>query len=176
MILGEFLEEQFKKHFDLLRKKQKELGINLPPYPKPIFIGSTKQLHSMKTTPGSKAGDNVLLIQFENATISNYTFETIECSLHFNIYINTKHLVTLTDITDVIMSLHNAPLNIVGHENLFTTKGYMNPDIYVLNARVISIINLNQLDEKTQVDRFKFLINTVFDVKIGCTPSFKIKS
>ena len=173
MILGEFLEEQFKKHLDKLRQKQEEQGVKLPPFPKPIFIGSSKQINSMKTKPSSKAGDNVLLIQFESANISNYTLESIRCTLHFKIYISTKHLVTLTNITDTIMGIHNAPLNIYEHSNIFTEKGYVNPEINILNSRIINILAIDKLDNSTHTDVFKFIINTSFDVTINHTPSLK---
>ena len=171
LILGEFLEEQFKKHFDILRQKQKELGVNLPPYPKPIFIGSSKHVNSMKTKPSSKAGDNTLLIQFESASISNYTFESITCNLNFKIYISTKHLVTLMDMTDVIMSLHNAPLNIHEHTNVFTEKGYVSPMINIMKARINTITNLDKSESSTQTDAFKFVIHTTFELKIHHTPT-----
>jgi len=172
LILGEFLERQFKNHFERLTQKQKELGVKLPPYPKPIFVGSTKTTHTLKAKPGSKSGDNVLLIQFEHARIHDYTFESIHCKFNFKIYITTKHFMTLADITDVIMSIHRAPIHIEDFQNVFTEKGYVKPQVHILRANIESVTNLEPID-KSMTETFKFVVNVSFDTRINWTPNLK---
>jgi len=173
LILGEFLERRFKEHFEQLERKQKELGIKLPPFPKPIFIGSTKNVHSMKTKPGSKTGDNTLLIKFEQARISNYTFDSIECLIEFKIYISVSHFMLLSNITDVIMGIHNAPIHIEEHQNVFTEKGYIKPQVHVLNSEIVSVTSNNSI-EKTSSDVYQYTMSTRFTIVITWPPTLKV--
>lgn len=173
-ILGEFLEGCFKQYFDTLKQKQKELGVRLPDFPKPLFRGSTKTVQSLKSRPGTKSGDNVLLIQFSRARISDYTFGSIQCAFVFNIYVSVKHFMVLANITDVIMKLHNAPLNIEEYQNVFTEKGYVKPKIHVLKAYINNIECLDQLKEASISDAYRFLITVTFETHIEWTPNLKL--
>jgi len=173
-ILGEFLEQRIKEHFERLRQKQRELGVKLPPFPKPVFTGSTKTVHTLKTKPGSKGGDNVLLIHFDSARISNYTFDSIQCQLHFKFYIGVTHFTVLSDITDTIMLLHNAPVNIEEHENVFTEKGYVKPQIYILNTRINNVVCINSIEKPFNYDAFKYVMNVTFDMRISWPPNLKL--
>ena len=174
LILGEFLESRVKHHFEQLKKKQKELGVKLPPFPKPIFVGSTKNIHSMKTKPGSKSGDNVLLINFTSARISDYTFGSIQCTIEFKFYISVTHFMNLVTITDVIMGIHNAPIHIEEHQNVFTEKGYVKPHVHVVNARITGITSRNSLERLTTSDAHQYIVTAVFDVRIEWPPTLKI--
>ena len=173
-ILGEFLEQHIKRHFSQLKQKQRELDVNLPQFPKPIFIGSTKSLYTLKTKPGSKTGPNVLLIHFDSARVSDYTFESIKCQLHFKIYINVQHFTILSNITDVIMKTHNAPINIVEYQNVFTEKGYIEPQIHVHNTTINNIICIDSIENTSVSDTFKYVINVTFDTYISWPPNLKL--
>jgi len=174
LILGEFLERRLKEHFDRLKQKQKELGVKLPPFPKPIFTGSTKNIHSMKTKPGSKSGDNVLLIHFYGAKISDYTFESIQCQVQFKFFISTIHFMLLTDITDAIMGLHNAPIHIEEFQNVFTEKGYVKPQVHVLNAKITNVTCMTPIERLYDFDIHRYVMNANFDIKIIWPPTLKL--
>ena len=177
-ILGEFLEQRIKEHFNQLKQKQHELGVNLPQFPKPIFTGSTKTLHSMKAKPGSRTGDSVLLIHFNGAQISDYTFDSVKCQLNFKIYINVQHFTILSNVTDIIMKVHNAPIHIVEHQNVFTEKGYIEPQIHVQNTIISNIQCIDSIEKTTLTttitDTFKYVINVTFDTYISWPPNLKL--
>jgi len=173
-ILGEFLEAHLKDNFNELKKKQKELNVKLPNFPKPIFMGSTKNVHSMKSKPGNKAGDNTLLIQFENAYISDHSFESIRFVANFKFYISTKSFIILSNISDVIMKLHNSPVHIEEHQNVFTEKGYVIPNVHIQRAKINNILNLNTVDKASTSDAYKYVINVSFDTLINWIPNLKL--
>jgi hypothetical protein len=72
------------------------------------------------------------------------------------------------------MGLHNAPVHIEEHANVFTEKGYITPNVHVKTAKITNIACLDSIDKITTSDTYHYVINVMFEALIDWEPTLKL--
>jgi len=80
----------------------------------------------------------------------------------------------LANITDAIMGLHNAPIHIEEFQNVFTEKGYVKPQVYILNTKITNVSCITPLERLYDFDTHRYVMNANFDIKIAWPPTLKL--